>query len=156
MEGRRDELADKRETRNVREALARETSPEMTPTQLRAVRAGIIQTPGADNAKAKFDYDPVKVQKAFGETVTDGITGKETVKRNPAEERKFQEFMADNPGIRDVDEGLVRYNRAKVQGERANRPAPPDGAVKMLRDNPKLAADFDKKYGKGASASILK
>jgi hypothetical protein len=29
------------------------------------VRAGIVPTPGADNAKAKYDYDPVKVQKAL-------------------------------------------------------------------------------------------
>ena len=117
MADRGERLADKREARDVREALAKETSPDMTPTQLRAVRAGIIQTPGADNAKAKFHYDPVKVQKAFGETSTE-VGGKETVKRNQAEEKKFQEFMADNPNIRDVDEGLVKYNRAKVQGER--------------------------------------
>lgn len=156
MADRGERLADKREARDVREALARESSPEMTPTQLRAVRAGIIQTPGADSPKAKFDYDPVKVQKAFGETTTDPLTGKDTVKRNPAEERKFQEFMADNPSIRDVDEGLVKFNRARIQSERASRPAPPDAAVQYLRANPTMAAEFDKKYGKGASASVLK
>jgi len=110
-------MADRRELRDVREALARETDPSMTPTQLRAVRAGVLQTPGADKG-GKYDYDPARVQKSFGETVADPITGKETVKRNPAEEKKFLEFMADNPGIRDVDEGLVRYNRSRVQGER--------------------------------------
>lgn len=156
MADRGERLADKREARDVREALARESSPEMTPTQLRAVRAGIIQTPGADSPKAKFDYDPEKVQKAFGETTTDPLTGKDTVKRNPAEERKFQEFMADNPSIRDVDEGLVKFNRARIQSERASRPAPPDAAVQYLRANPTMAAEFDKKYGKGASASVLK
>lgn len=110
-------MADRRELRDVREALARETDPSMTPTQLRAVRAGVLQTPGADKG-GKYDYDPVKVQKTFGETSADPFTGKETVKRNAAEERKFMDFMADNPSIRDVDEGLVRFNRSKVQGER--------------------------------------
>lgn len=111
-------MSDRQEIRSVREALAKEANPSMTPAQLRGVRFGVLQTPGADSAKAKYDYDPVKVQKAFGETAVDPITLKETVKRNAAEEKKFMEFMGANPSIRDVDEGLVRYNRSKVQGER--------------------------------------
>lgn len=149
-------MSDRQEIRSVREALAKEANPSMTPAQLRGVRFGVLQTPGADSAKAKYDYDPVKVQKAFGETAVDPITQKETVKRNAAEEKKFMEFMGANPSIRDVDEGLVRYNRSKVQIERGNRPAPPDEAVKLLRENPKMAAYFDQKYGAGAAGRILK
>lgn len=148
MSDRSERLNDKREARDVREALARETSPDMTPTQLRAVRAGIIQTPGADSAKTKYDYDPVKVQKAFGETTTDQLTGKETVKRNADEERKFREYMADNPNIRDVDEGLVKYNRSKVQGERKEQHAK-DQRHSAARDalTPERLAATAKKYG---------
>jgi len=114
-------MSDRQEIRGVREALAKEADPSMTPTQLRGVRYGVLQTPGADNAKAKYDYDPVKVQKAFGETTVDPFNQKETVKRNSVEEKKFMEFMGANPSIRDVDEGLVRYNRSKVQAERKER-----------------------------------
>jgi hypothetical protein len=32
----------------------------------------------------------------------------------------------------------------------------PSGAVEMLRKDPKLAKDFDAKYGAGASAKILR
>ena len=37
----------------------------------------------------------------------------------------------------------------------AEVPAIPSGAVDMLRSNPSLASEFDKKYGKGAAARIL-
>ncbi|ABM32956.1 hypothetical protein QRO08_09855 [Paracidovorax citrulli] len=148
MADRGERLAEKRELRDVREALARETDPKMTPTQLRAVRAGILQTPGSDTSKLKYDYDPTKVQKAFGETSTDPLSGKEKVKRNPAAEQEFQEFMADNPSIRDTDEGLVRFNRAKVQKDRASRQA--GDAVKAQVRNAMSQENLDataKKYG---------
>jgi hypothetical protein len=122
MEDRRDRLQDKREQRDVREAMARESNPSISDTQIRAVRAGILQTPGADNAKAKYDYDPVKVQKAFGETVPGRFPGdKDTVKRDIDKERRFQEFMADNPNIRDVDEGLVKFNAVDVKRTRSEK-----------------------------------
>jgi len=40
------------------------------------------------------------------------------VKRDTDKERRFQEFMADNPNIRDVDEGLVKFNTAEVKRTR--------------------------------------
>ncbi|AOV00447.1 hypothetical protein JQN63_17630 [Delftia lacustris] len=121
MEDRRERLNEKRELREVREAMARESNPSMSDTQIRAVRAGIMRPPGADNPKAKYDYDPVKVQKAFGTTEVDPLTQKETVKRNQDEERRFREFMADNPNIRDVDEGLVKFNASEVKRTRSEK-----------------------------------
>jgi len=148
MADRGERLAEKRELRDVREALARETDPNMTPTQLRGVRVGLLQTPGSDTSKLKYDFDPTKVQKAFGDTTIDPLTGKEKVKRNLEEEQKFKEFMADNPSIRDVDEGLVRFNRAKVQQDRSARRAGDTvkAQVRNAMSQENLAATA-KKYG---------
>nr|WP_180317223.1 hypothetical protein [Delftia acidovorans] len=146
MEDRRERLNDKRELRDVREAMARESNPSISDTQIRAVRAGIMQTPGADNAKAKYDYDPVKVQRAFGETIPARFAGeKDTVKRDMDKERRFREFMADNPNIRDVDEGLVKFNAADVKrtrGEKAGRASAVHGAMSS-----EAIAATAKKYG---------
>jgi hypothetical protein len=113
MEDRRERLQDKRELRDVREAMARESNPSISDTQIRAVRAGIVQTPGADNAKAKYDYDPVKVQKNFGEFIP-GNPLKGTVdstKRNSVKEQEFMHWWGRNPNIKDVDEALVKFNQ---------------------------------------------
>ena len=129
-------MADRKELRDVREALARESDPNLTPTQIRAIRAGLIQTPGADKSNVKYEFDPVRLHKMFGETSVDPLTGKETVKRNPAEEKKFMEYMGDNPSIRDLDEGLVKYNRAKTQAEkkeRAQQPPKISGAAEYAK-----------------------
>ena len=129
-------MADRNELRNVREALARESDPNLTQTQIRAIRAGLIQTPGADKSNVKYEFDPTRLHKMFGETSVDPLTGKETVKRNPAEEKKFMEYMGDNPAIRDLDEGLVKYNRAKTQAEkkeRAQQPPKISGAAEYAK-----------------------
>lgn len=129
-------MGDRQEVRSVREALAREADPNLTPTQLRAIRAGILQTPGADKSNAKYEFDPVRLHKMFGDTSVDALTGKETVKRNAAEEKKFMEFMGDNAGIRDLDEGLVKYNRTKTQAakkERSQQPPRVSGAAEFAK-----------------------
>lgn len=129
-------MDDRQEVRSVREALAREADPNLTPTQLRAIRAGILQTPGADKSNAKYEFDPARLHKMFGDTSVDALTGKEMVKRNPAEEKKFLEFMGDNPAIRDLDEGLVKYNRSKTQAakrERAQLPPRISGASEFAK-----------------------
>lgn len=54
--------------------------------------------------------------------------------------------------------GIGLYNRKDVEAaaEGASlRPAIPDGAVKLLIQNPSLRGDFDKKYGPGAADRIL-
>lgn len=107
-------MSDRREIPSVREQLAREANPNISEAGARAARLGVTPVPGT--TKEKYSYDPVKVQKAFGETTVDPLTQRETVRRNAVEEQQFMKFMGDNPSIRDVDEGLLRYNRAKVQG----------------------------------------
>ncbi|MEQ6307313.1 hypothetical protein ABN448_08880 [Delftia acidovorans] len=65
MQEKAESLKQKRELTSIREALVREADPSISETKIPGVRAGIVPTPGADNAKAKYDYDPVKVQKAL-------------------------------------------------------------------------------------------
>lgn len=117
-------MSDRKDLRYVREALGKEANPAASESQIKAYGLGVLDIPGAANSKAKFDFDPTKVQKAFGETIpARGAWEKDTVKRDFAEEKKFMEFMADNPSIRDVDEGLVRYNQIKVQRTRGEQKA---------------------------------
>ncbi|WP_065345689.1 hypothetical protein [Delftia sp. JD2] len=65
MQEKAESLKQKRELTSIREALVREAAPSISETKIPGVRAGIVPTAGADNAKAKYDYDPVKVQKAL-------------------------------------------------------------------------------------------
>lgn len=136
---------DRRALMEIRGALANEAG--MNPTQIEAVRRGVLEVPGRADSKVKYDYDPVKIQKAFGETSADPITGKETVKRNSAEETKFMEFMADNPSIKDVDQGLMLYNQARVQRERKAVSQQDATRAKVLQNiTPEKLAATAKKY----------
>ena len=66
------------------------------------------------------------------------------MKRDTDKERRFQEFMADNPNIRDVDEGLVKFNTAEVKrtrGEKAGRASAVRGAM-----SPETITATAKKY----------
>lgn len=66
------------------------------------------------------------------------------MKRDTDKERRFQEFMADNPNIRDVDEGLVKFNTAEVKrtrGDKAGRASAVRGAM-----SPEAITATAKKY----------
>ncbi|WP_426261528.1 hypothetical protein [Sphingomonas sp. DC1100-1] len=54
------------------------------------------------------------------------------------------------PGV-----GLVSVPRQQTPSGAAAAPAIPDAAVSYLRQNPSMAAQFDQKYGAGASARYL-
>ena len=51
-------------------------------------------------------------------------------------------------------DGLLFKRGSELSGPSGT--SPPSGAVQHLRQNPALAADFDKKYGPGASSQYLK
>lgn len=91
------------------------TEAGMTPTQVQGVRLGVLGVPGTE--KEKYNYDPTKIAKAFGETSVDELTGKETVKRNQGEEQRFGQWWAANPSIKDADHALVEYNKVRAQGQ---------------------------------------
>ena len=116
-------MADRREIPSVREQLARDADPNISEAGARAARLGILPVPGA--SKEKYSYDPVKVQRALGEFVPgDELRGtKDSVKRNLGEEKKFDQFMADN-NIRDTDRALVLYRQSKVKADKINQQQP--------------------------------
>ena len=106
----------------MREALYKELNPNATPTQVQAARLGLIDIPGAGKAKDEaYSYNPVEIQKSFGETSSDPITGKDTVKRNSAKEQRFQDFWADNPQIKNQDRALQEFNRSESKAARKGR-----------------------------------
>lgn len=116
-------MAERREIPSVREQLAREADPNISQAGARGARLGILPVPGA--SKEKYSYDPVKVQRALGEFVPgDELRGtKDSVKRNLGEEKKFDQFMADN-NIRDTDRALVLYRQSKVKADKTNQQPP--------------------------------
>lgn len=138
-------MRERREIRSVRETLGREADPTASDARIRAYRSGVLQIPGAEKGNSKYDYDPMKVQKAFGDVTTDSLSGKETVRRNMAEEQKFQDFLGNHPEIRDVDEGLVKYNRMKIQANAAERQKRVSETVSAM--TPEMIAKTAKRRG---------
>ena len=116
-------MSDRREIPSVREQLAREADPNISEAGARAARLGVTPVPGA--TKEKYNYDPVKVQKSLGEFAPGNeVRGiKDSVKRNPVEEKKFAQFMADN-NIRDTDRALVLFQQSKVKADKINERPP--------------------------------
>lgn len=106
-------MRDKRALRSVRESLALEGDPDASPARLNAYKLGILQIPGAEKSSAKYEFDPVKVQKNFGETSVDMGSGKETTKRNAKKEQEFMDWWGRNSGIRNVEEALVKFNQQR-------------------------------------------
>lgn len=68
------------------------------------------------------------------------------------------EVGADGLTSRKMGTALLNNQTGEIvypSGQSAPKTAPPTGAMEMLRKNPKLAAEFDAKYGKGAAAAAL-
>lgn len=141
------EQADRKAGQDAMVTLYKEGNPQASDAQLALARLGKMPVPGMGSARdEKYSYDPVKVQKAFGETSVDQF-GKETVKRNPAKEKAFGEFMADHPEIRSMDEGLMKFNQAAVQGERKAAAQTAAARTKVVQNmTPEKLAATAKKY----------
>jgi hypothetical protein len=152
-------MQDRRDKAAALEGLAEEdaqaSGTPLTDARRKAVRAGVILPASvAGKGSTKYDYDPVKVQKTFGTTEVDRLSGKETVKRDKVKEQEFSDYMAANPNIRDVDEGLIRFNqqqgrdRRSKAGAEAQKQATYEAAVKTVRKQmtPENLAATAKKY----------
>lgn len=105
-----------------------------------------------DAYKLVFDngmYDTAKIKEVLAEGLEYGT---------PEFQARIKELNDRDPLISVPGVGL--FDRAAVTaavqgGQPEVTPSIPEGAIRLLIQNPKLAPEFDKKYGKGASARFV-
>lgn len=118
--------------------LALEQIPKLSDAQKNAIRYGVMDLPGQADKGEKHTYNPVEIQKSFGEVLSDPLSGKESIKRNATNEQKFIDWWADNPQFKNQDRALQEFNRVDSKQRRAGE------ATKQ--QPPKIAnkTEFDK------------
>ena len=103
-------------------ALFQERNPNATPTEIEAVRRGVL--PAVPKTDQKFVTEAGDITSLLGDPATDSrgqplmdpMTGRQVMNRNQKRERELFEFMQQN-NIRDTNEGIQRFITAKKQGQ---------------------------------------
>lgn len=138
---RQDRLDAKKERDAARDAgvaLFSERNPGATPAQIRAVQTGVLSPTKGEGGTPKFDAGDVATMLGTpavdeqGRPISDPLTGRQVVNRNPQEEAKFVAWMQER-GIADTNKALPMY-----MAERAKQVQ--DGGVKDESDAHKQAA----------------
>lgn len=98
-----------------------------------------------DEAAARLDFDREQGQKPIAidqgqDIYTDPQTGAIVARKLPS---------------RVFDPNAKRFIEDPAAGAGAVPSSIPLGAIKKLRENPTMAADFDAKYGAGAAARVM-
>jgi hypothetical protein len=122
-------------------ALYRENNPNATPAQLEAVRQGILSAAPERPKAGSYKVEAGDVATLLGtpatdsrgNALTDPLTGRQIVNRNPDRERQLFEFMRDNQ-ITDTNEALARFMAPPTQGARAGGAPYKDGTELRGKD----------------------
>ena len=117
-----------------------------------AVRTALIQEDG-DLYEKMFDksslYDTATIKELIAEGLEYGT---------PEFQQALKDKREGDPWVAVPGVGLFMRDQleaAAAGGQTQAMPSIPEGAVKMLIQNPKLRGDFDKKYGAGAADRVL-
>lgn len=104
-------------------ALFQEQNPDATDAQLAAVKTGVTKpvsdekgdyVPPTSDIRAEFSTPAVDEK---GNPITDPLTGKQQMIRNPEKEAEFADFMADH-NITDAKKGYILFQKARRTGEK--------------------------------------
>lgn len=112
------ERSERLQRADARVQLAMEQNPNLSTAQKNAIRYGVLDVPGQGDKGEKHTYNPVEIQKSFGDVVTDTLSNKETIKRNPEKEQKFIDWWSDNPQFKSQDRALQEFNRSESKARR--------------------------------------
>ena len=121
------EKSERQQRADARVQLAKEQNPNLSAAQENAIRYGVMDLPGQADKGEKHTYNPVEIQKSFGEVITGQYGAADTIKRNTEKEQKFIDWWADNPQFKNQDRALQEFNRNDSKARRGvQKAATPD------------------------------